>query len=105
MAQLELVLDEENIDIICISELGSQRQIRGFPNYLANDKYRQSAIFWKRGLQVEKIQTMNNKHERTLTQRIMVNKELLLIHPYIGPERSNTDRKKYWKDLHLFIDN
>lgn len=33
-AQLELLLKKEDIDLVCISELGRYRQVTGYPNYV-----------------------------------------------------------------------
>ncbi len=102
--QLELLLLEQDIDIICISEVGRYRQIRGYPNYVKSDTYTQSAIFWKDGLNISKIETKFSKsHPRIMTQCILIANEVLLIHPYIAPELSNHVRASFWSDLLTFI--
>ena len=102
--QLEFLVLKQDIDIICISEVGKYRQIRGYPNYVKSDTYTQSAIFWKDGLNVNKIETKFSKsHSRIMTQCILIANEVLLIHPYIAPELSNQVRASFWSDLLIFI--
>ena len=104
-AQLELLMEKEDADVICISEVGPYRQIKGYPNYVKSDTHRQSAIFWKRHFKVENIQTdLNKKHTGILTQRIISANELLLIHPYIVPELKNSARGAYWRDLLMALE-
>ena len=49
-AQLERSTEKSQYDLICISEVGRYRVIKGYPNYFHSDMYRQTAIFWKDGL-------------------------------------------------------
>ena len=98
-------MEREGADVICISEVGPYRQMKGYPNYVKSDTHRQSAIFWKRHFKVENIQTdLNKKHTGILTQRIISANELLLIHPYIVPELKNSARGAYWRDLLMAIE-
>ena len=104
-AHLEFLAEECNFDIICISELGNYRKISGFPQYEHSDIGTQSAIFWKRNLEITRVATeFDKKHPRILTQCVNVNSELLLIHSYIAPDLSHSERGEYWKQLLDFID-
>ena len=95
-AQLELLSSKNKYDILCISELGSYRKITGFPNYYCSDTDTQSGIFWRDGLNVEKILIdFEDQQERIMTQIINVNSELLIVHTYIAPELNHTARSKY----------
>jgi hypothetical protein len=103
-AQLELLLSKTAFDILCISELGRYRKIRGFPNYQCSNSDTQCAIFWRDGLNICKIAIeIGDKHERIMTQCISVNQELLLIHSYIAPELTHKARGNYWQDILRFI--
>ena len=88
-------MEREGADVICISEVGPYRQMKGYPNYVKSDTHRQSAIFWKRHLRVEKIHTdLNKKHTRILTQCIII----------AAPELKNSARGAYWRDLLMAIE-
>ena len=57
-------------------------------------------------MKVEVIKTpFNDEHTEISTQSVLVSKELLLIHPYIPPRVSREERKKFWSDIHAFIDS
>ena len=43
--QLERLTVQKKIDIVCISELGRYRKIKGFPHYEQSNKQTQSAVF------------------------------------------------------------
>jgi hypothetical protein len=103
--QLERLVLKEKIDIICISELGRYRKIKGFAQYEQCRRQTQSAIFWRNGMQIQAIKTaFNERHNDISTQCIYIANEVLLIHPYIAPRVSREDRKKYWNDVHAFCD-
>ena len=105
-AQLEILLSKSKYDLICVSEVGRYRVIHGFPNYFHSDMYRQTAIFWKDGLIVEKTKTeFDMNHKRTLTQCVRINNAVLLIHTYIAPELSIEARAGYWSDMQMFIES
>jgi len=101
--QLEILTKESNVDIICISELGPRRQIYGFPTYVQCDRYTESAIFWKRGINATKVDShLNKKFPKILTQCVEIENELLLIHPYIPPQTKRKTRDQYWTNLLVF---
>ena len=103
--QLEFIACKMNTDVLCISELGKHRKIKGYPNYIQCDKFTQSAIFWKNGLNLNTIQTeFDKKHNRTQTQCVLITDTLLLIHSYIAPDLNFIQRKKYWQAIHASIE-
>ena len=78
-SQLELLANRNNVDMICVSELGKYRKINGFPNYHHCDMFTQSGIFWKEGLDCEIIETaLNRNYNRAQTQCVIVAKTLLI---------------------------
>ncbi|KMS94673.1 hypothetical protein BVRB_016390, partial [Beta vulgaris subsp. vulgaris] len=65
----------------------------------------QSAIYWKKDLNVERVPTSFNRiHDRILTQCIAIANTILLIHPYIPPDINTQGRNAYWNDIHAFIE-
>ena len=103
--QLEQLAEEQKADIICVSELGRYRTINGFSMYVDCHKGTQSAIFWRKGLKMKVVQTnLNEKHKEINTQCVEINKEILLIHPYIPPSVSRNDRRFYWTDILTLTD-
>ena len=91
----------KSIDIACISELGPRRKIRGYQQYVISDTYTQSGIFWRNSLKAKSISMtcLDRKHDQTLTQCIMIEEELLLVHVYINPALQQGERSAFWRSL------
>ena len=93
--------NKKSIDIACISELGPRRKIRGYQQYIISDTFTQSGIFWKNSVKAKSIsmKSLDRKHYQTLTQCIMIEEDLLLVHVYIHPALQHGERSSYWRSL------
>jgi hypothetical protein len=104
---LQQITEQNDISILCISELGHRRKIDGWQCIVANDCFTQSGIFVRRGASATAISHKSLSFPaRVACEGIKVELEnhqhILLIHLYIPPDTLADQRKQVWHKLNEF---
>jgi ribonuclease HI len=99
-----------NANILCISELGHRRDIKGFRCVTSSDLHTQTGIFLASYIdaKTELISDPNLcLHEaRIIGQGVKFYtnaREFIILHVYIPPETNHEHRSEYWRQIQPFI--
>lgn len=94
---------ENDIDILCVSELGFHRKIPGFKCVAQSGIHSEAAVYARNNLPATRIDNTPELSRMSklgiLTQRVTIDNAFTLIHTYITPNVSTPNRKAYWKDI------
>lgn len=100
--ELSLFAASNQIDVLCISELGHRRKIPGYKVVAASSTDTQSAVFTRAEMPAEhiNIETVTEFVDSgILTQICLIDTQFLLIHTYIAPRVSISIRKQFWNTI------